>query len=140
MSTRGTKVTCLGLGRHLVPKIRLESVWIGTKATYSVNILLRSYICYPLLITKAFSQVTRPLIEMCYKIFIHMSEPCPNQNTASSISLLPLKVSLEKTILFLCCQIVHVSATHQHNEGAGSGNEGKPKRPIKVAFQQFGIE
>ena len=35
------------------------------------------------------------------------------RNIASSISLLPLKVSFEKIILSLCCQIVHVCVTHQ---------------------------
>ena len=36
------------------------------------------------------------------------------RNIESSISLLQLKVSFEKINLFLCCQIVHVKATHQH--------------------------
>lgn len=36
------------------------------------------------------------------------------RSTASSNTLLQLKVSFWKTILFLCCQMVHVKATHQH--------------------------
>ena len=32
----------------------------------------------------------------------------------SSITLLPLKVSLEKIILSLCCHMNHVKASHQH--------------------------
>jgi len=37
-----------------------------------------------------------------------------SRNMASSNSLLPSKVSLEKIILFLCCHIDHVRTIHQH--------------------------
>ena len=43
-----------------------------------------------------------------------MDSQVHNRKDASSISLLLSKESLEKMILFLCCQMVHVTASHQH--------------------------
>ena len=115
-STRGTKVTYLWLSIHLVPNIRLNTVSIGTKSWIHIWIyrLLISYDCYPLLITKPSLRLLDHWLKWIRKSFSIFLSHVQSKNIASSNSLLPLKVSLEKTILFLCCHIVHVRVIHQH--------------------------
>ena len=48
------------------------------------------------------------------KSFSKFDSHVHNRKAASSISLLASKESLKNIILFLCCQIVHVTASHQH--------------------------